>query len=171
VTGPVVVYEFTTPSGRTSTQRLCGVCHARIYNTNSARPNVAIVRAGTLDRSNELRVVAHIWVKRKQHWLTLPEGVPTWPESAPCDRAAAGPGAALSAAASWSGGARCRQERIHCFGVVRFRLGVDLRAQQLNVCSRPRAASDEGRLPGLACNIRGRNAVFCHALGPGGQNA
>ena len=83
VTGPVVVYEFTTPSGRTSTQRLCGVCHARIYNSNSARPNVAIVRAGTLDRSNELRVVAHIWVKRKQHWLTLPEGVPTWPESAP----------------------------------------------------------------------------------------
>ena len=83
VTGPVVVYEFTTPSGRTSTQRMCGVCHARIYNTNSARPNVAVVRAGTLDRSNELRVVAHIWVKRKQHWLTLPDGVPTWPEAAP----------------------------------------------------------------------------------------
>ena len=41
VSGPVVVYEFTTPSGRTSTQRLCAVCHARIYNTNSARPNVA----------------------------------------------------------------------------------------------------------------------------------
>ena len=60
VSGPVVVYEFTTPSGRTSTQRMCGVCHARIYNTNSARPNVAVVRAGTLDRSNELRVVAHI---------------------------------------------------------------------------------------------------------------
>ena len=83
VTGPIVVYEFTTPSGRTSTQRLCGVCYTRIYNTNSARANVAIVRAGTLDRSNELRVVAHIWVKRKQQWLTLPDGVPTWPEAAP----------------------------------------------------------------------------------------
>ena len=83
VSGPVVVYEFTTPSGRTSTQRMCGVCHARIYNTNSARPNVAVVRAGTLDRSNELRVVAHIWLKRKQPWLTLDNGVPTWPEAAP----------------------------------------------------------------------------------------
>jgi hypothetical protein len=83
VTGPVVLYAFTTPSGNTSTQRMCGVCHARIYNTNSARPNVAVVRAGTLDRSNELRVAAHIWVKRKQRWLTLPEGVPTWLESAP----------------------------------------------------------------------------------------
>ena len=83
VTGPVVVYEFTTPSGSTSTQRMCGVCHARVYNSNSARPNVAIVRAGTLDRSDELRVVAHIWVKRKQHWLSAARGVPTWPESAP----------------------------------------------------------------------------------------
>ena len=83
VTGPVAVYAFTTPSGNTSTQRMCGVCHTRIYNTNSARPNVAVVRSGTLDRSDELRVVAHIWVKRKQRWLTLPEGVPTWPESAP----------------------------------------------------------------------------------------
>ena len=83
VTGALVVYKFTTPSGHTSTQRMCGVCHARIYNTNSARPNVAVVRAGTLNRSNELRVVAHIWVKQKQPWLTLEDGVPTWPEAAP----------------------------------------------------------------------------------------
>ena len=83
VTGAVVVYEFTTPGGNTSMQRMCGVCHARIYNTNSARPNVAVVRAGTLDRSDELRVVAHIWVERKQPWLTLDDGVPAWPEAAP----------------------------------------------------------------------------------------
>ena len=83
VTGAVVVYEFTTPSGNTSTQRMCGVRYARIYNTNSARPNVAVVRAGTLDRSNELRVVAHIWVRRKQPWLALADGVPIWPEAAP----------------------------------------------------------------------------------------
>ena len=83
LSGPVVVYEMTYPSGRISTQRMCGVCHTRIYNSNSARPGVVIVRAGTLDRSDELDVVAHIWVKRKQPWLTLPEGVPTWPEGAP----------------------------------------------------------------------------------------
>ena len=64
-------------------QRMCSACHARIYNTNSARPNVAVVRAGTLDRSSELRVVAHIWVKRKQPWLTLADGVLAWPEAAP----------------------------------------------------------------------------------------
>ena len=54
VTGPVVVYEFTTPSGNTSTQRMCGVCQpasttrtvpgrsgyrARRYAGSQQRPN------------------------------------------------------------------------------------------------------------------------------------
>ena len=81
--GPIVVYELTTPSGRVSKQRMCGVCHTRIYNSNSARPGVVVVRAGTLDRSDELDIAAHIWVKRKQPWLTLPDGVASWPEGAP----------------------------------------------------------------------------------------
>jgi len=83
VTGPLAVYELTNPSGRTSVQRMCAVCHTRVYNSNSARPGVVVVRAGTLDRSDELEVVAHIWVKRKQPWLKLPEEVPAWSEAAP----------------------------------------------------------------------------------------
>jgi len=82
-TGPLVVYELTHASGRVSTQRLCGVCHTRVFNTNTARPGVVVLRAGTLDRSDELQVVAHIWVKRKQPWLSLPADVPSWPEAAP----------------------------------------------------------------------------------------
>ena len=83
VTGPLFVYDLTNASGRIATQRMCGVCHTRIYNSNSARPGVVVVRAGTLDRSDELDVAAHIWVKRKQPWLKLPEDVPSWPEGAP----------------------------------------------------------------------------------------
>ncbi|HEY9065417.1 MAG TPA: GFA family protein [Burkholderiaceae bacterium] len=83
VTGPLAIFEMTYPSGRVSTQRMCGLCHTRIYNTNSARPGIVVVRAGTLDRSDELEVVAHIWVKRKQPWLALPAGAPAWPEGAP----------------------------------------------------------------------------------------
>lgn len=83
VTGPLAIYELTNPSGRTSVQRMCAVCHTRVYNSNSARPGVVVVRAGTLDRSDELDVVAHIWVKRKQPWLKLPKEVPAWSEGAP----------------------------------------------------------------------------------------
>jgi hypothetical protein len=83
MTGRPAIYEFTIPSGRVSIQRMCSVCRTRIYNTNSARPGIVVVRAGTLDRNDELDVVAHIWVKRKQPWLKLPDDVPTWSESAP----------------------------------------------------------------------------------------
>ncbi len=88
VTGPVVLYERTTED-RTSYQRMCGVCHTRLYNTNSGRPGVVFGRAGTRDDSDALAVAAQIWVKRKQGWIAIPDGVPCWTESAPLDALAA----------------------------------------------------------------------------------
>lgn len=60
ISGPVVVCEIVGPSGNVSRQRVCGNCHTRLYSTNSARPGLTSVRAGTLDASDELDVVAHI---------------------------------------------------------------------------------------------------------------
>ncbi|MFW2852394.1 GFA family protein [Sphingomonas sp. TX0543] len=82
VAGPIVVHEITTED-RTSIQRFCGTCHSRIYNTNTRRPGVAVVRAGTLDRSEELECRAHIFTHYRQAWVTLPGDVPQWPEMAP----------------------------------------------------------------------------------------
>lgn len=82
VTGPVSVYERTTED-RTSIQRVCGECHSRIYNTNTRRPGIAVVRAGTLDRSEELDCKAHIFTAYKQRWVDLPPAVPQWSEAAP----------------------------------------------------------------------------------------
>jgi len=81
--GPIVDYRFTNPSGAQSWQRVCGTCHTRLWNTNSARPGIAMVRAGTLDASDRIEPRAHIWVKRKQPWIILPEGMPAFAESAP----------------------------------------------------------------------------------------
>jgi hypothetical protein len=83
VGGPVVIYEFISPSGSISRQRMCGTCHVRIFNTNSGRPGRAVVRAGTLDDSDTLTPLAHIWVRRKQPCVVIPDSVPAWPESAP----------------------------------------------------------------------------------------
>jgi hypothetical protein len=58
-------------------------CHARIYNTNSARPGIAMIRAGTLDASHQLDTPVHIWVKRKQPWLRLPDYGEVFEEAAP----------------------------------------------------------------------------------------
>ena len=82
VEGPIVVYEKVT-GDRTSTQRICGTCHSRIFNTNTRRPGIAVLRAGTLDQSEGLDCRAHIYTAFKQAWVVLPEGVAQWPEAAP----------------------------------------------------------------------------------------
>ena len=82
VTGPVVVQEITTED-RTSVQRFCSTCHSRLYNTNTRRPGVVVVRAGTLDRSEELDCVAHIFTAYRQRWVVIPTDMPSWPEAPP----------------------------------------------------------------------------------------
>ena len=82
VSGPIIVREITTEN-RVSVQRFCGECLARVYNTNSRRPGIAVIRAGTLDRSEDLECRAHIFTAYKQAWVALPDTVPQWPEMAP----------------------------------------------------------------------------------------
>ena len=82
-TGPVMDYRYTTASGAISHHRICSECHTRLWNSNALRPGIALVRAGTLDDAEHIVPRAHIWVKRKQPWVVLPDGAPQWPESAP----------------------------------------------------------------------------------------
>ena len=84
VTGEPAIFELPSADGeRVSRQRACPVCFTRIFNTNTARPGMVGIRAGTLDRSDELVVGAHIWIKRKLAGIAVPEGTPAWPEGAP----------------------------------------------------------------------------------------
>lgn len=84
VSGEPALFELTAPEGdRTSRQRACPVCFARIYNTNTRRPGLAVVRAGTVDRSDELTIIAHIWTKRKLAGIEISPGTPSWAEGAP----------------------------------------------------------------------------------------
>lgn len=83
IAGKPEIFVNVTASNAESVQRLCGTCHTRLWNTNSARSGVAMVRAGTLDASAGLSPRAHIWTKRMQPWLVIGDGIPNWPENAP----------------------------------------------------------------------------------------
>lgn len=86
ITGRTQLFELTAPgSDRVSRQHACPTCMTRLYNTNSARPGRVVIRAGTLDRSNELTIACHIWAKRKVAGIEISPGVPHWPESAPAE--------------------------------------------------------------------------------------
>jgi hypothetical protein len=80
IEGSIETFEITS-EGRTSVQRGCAACHGRIYNTNTSRPGLAIVRAGTMDCSEELACVAHIFTRYRQRWFEIPRGVASWSEA------------------------------------------------------------------------------------------
>jgi len=82
-TGPIVEFTVTNESGALSHQRACGLCHNRLWNTNSSRPGIAVVRAGTLDHNRTIEPLVHIWVKSKQPWVTIAGGVPCFDETPP----------------------------------------------------------------------------------------
>jgi hypothetical protein len=81
VTGLTGQYAYNGPHGAAFTHILCATCATRIANRNSLVPGMIILRAGTLDRSQQLAPIAHIWVKRKQGWVVVPEAVPAFEET------------------------------------------------------------------------------------------
>lgn len=82
VDGAVAGVDFPRPSGGVSTHHMCALCHTRLWTTNTARPVIAIIRAGTLDDTSALAPRAHLWVSRKQPWVVLTGGVPTFAANA-----------------------------------------------------------------------------------------
>jgi hypothetical protein len=70
--GELKTFDVTCDSGRIKTCAFCPGCGTRIYNQTSGRMSI---KAGTLDDTSSLRPVAHYWTKRKQPWVTIPEGV------------------------------------------------------------------------------------------------
>jgi len=82
MTGETALHERGS-SAEAYRQHACPVCSTRIFDAIIALPGLLMVRAGTLDRSDELEIAAHIWTKRKLAGIEIPPGVPTWPERPP----------------------------------------------------------------------------------------
>ncbi len=72
--------SYVQPSGAVSTIWGCATCKVRIFAENNTRPGFASLRCGTLDRSSDIVLAAHLWVGSKQAWVTIPDGVPTLEE-------------------------------------------------------------------------------------------
>ena len=81
IEGRIMTYSAPRVSGGVTTHQHCPDCFSRICNANTVYPAMTIVRAGTLDDPSGLRPFAHIWVKRKRDWISIPDDVPTFEES------------------------------------------------------------------------------------------
>ncbi|MGI8944108.1 MAG: GFA family protein [Qipengyuania sp.] len=76
VSGETDEGQFSHPSGMQSRIVGCARCRSRIYATSDVYPDAISLRWGTLDKASTLSPEAHIWVRSKQPWIAIPDGVP-----------------------------------------------------------------------------------------------
>jgi hypothetical protein len=65
-------YRRTGASGVESTYWFCGNCGGRAYGQRDIRPDIIVVRAGTLDDTSWLRPIAHVYLRSAQAWERIP---------------------------------------------------------------------------------------------------
>ena len=73
--GTAEAHTSATAEGRVQHLRMCGDCRTRLWSEPVKRPDIGIVRGGTLDDTSWLQPVAHIWARSAQPWFVFPEGI------------------------------------------------------------------------------------------------
>ena len=76
--GDMAVYERPTDSGAVTACFFCPSCGSRIYHRDSTAGEFISLKAGTLDDTSGLSLVAHLWVCRKQPWIRIDPELPAF---------------------------------------------------------------------------------------------
>jgi len=75
ITGQLADYLTTADSGRRMHRRFCPTCGVQLFSSAEERPQMLVVRAGTLDDPTVAVPQAHIWTRSAPKWAHL-EGLP-----------------------------------------------------------------------------------------------
>ena len=69
--GQLSEYLSIADSGNEMRRRFCPGCGAHLFANSSARPQVTVVRAGTLDDPSAVRPSVNIWASSAPDWACL----------------------------------------------------------------------------------------------------
>lgn len=84
--GRLAVYQRPADSGSTTRCFFCPDCGTRLYHHDATAGEFLSLKAGSLDDTSALELVANIWVCRKQPWVVMDRELP-WFETQPEDLA------------------------------------------------------------------------------------
>jgi hypothetical protein len=98
LSGDIAPFAMPTDSGRPHHIHRCTACGTALWSEYGGRSTIRFVRVATLDDPTALTPDAHIYVRSKLPWITLPAGVPAfeayydsralWPEASQVRRRA-----------------------------------------------------------------------------------
>jgi len=71
VSGALAEFKKTAASGNDITRIFCPQCGSHLFAASSARPQLRVVRAGSLDDPSSIRPTANIWTSSAPAWACL----------------------------------------------------------------------------------------------------
>ena len=74
------VEHCSDESGRWLRMNFCPKCGTTVTHTAEIRPGMRTIAAGTLDDPTWFTIDRHIWVQSKLPWVSIPQGVATYPQ-------------------------------------------------------------------------------------------
>ena len=75
--------DSATQSGRTLSRNFCGNCGSPLFSQRNPDIGIRIVRAGSLDNSDGLKISANIWMTTARSWDLIDPSTECHPENLP----------------------------------------------------------------------------------------
>ena len=69
--GTPKLFADTPDSGNILNRYFCGDCGTPIYNQRTKTPEMVVIKVGTLDDSNDMKLVMNIWTKSARPWMAI----------------------------------------------------------------------------------------------------
>jgi hypothetical protein len=83
VTGELTDYVSKADSGNIMHRRFCPKCGTPVFSAAEIRPQVVIVRAGTLDDPSAIQPSMTIWTESAPTWACMNSSLPRFPRQPP----------------------------------------------------------------------------------------
>lgn len=81
--GETAKFQHRSDSGNTMTKEYCADCGAQIFNANSGRPAIKVVRAGTVDDGSFVKPRANVYASRALPGVLDRSDLPAFDEMPP----------------------------------------------------------------------------------------
>ncbi|MCX7172665.1 MAG: GFA family protein [Proteobacteria bacterium] len=76
-------FADTPDSGNIMHRYFCGDCGSSIYSQRTKTPEMVVLKVGTLDDSNGMKLVMNIWTKSARPWMHIDPALQGYPENRP----------------------------------------------------------------------------------------
>lgn len=83
LTGSTRSWARTMSSGKQLVGEFCPSCGTRLFHQVAGQSEVMSVKPGTLNNTQFLNPVGHIWTRSAQPWVNIPAGILQYPGNPP----------------------------------------------------------------------------------------